>query len=269
MSRYSETPAVILQEWNAILANGCCCEMPDCPNPALDCESIDGTAYLAFRVFDAGTYYRTYRIDWSEGGYSLFTSTYDHQVDLGGQIIVDFDYNDTTVEPAFGTGTDTYSDPIDLATARDNGYDAMLAGLDWATMDKGNDCHSRRIDITPLGSPFRLLEAKFHRFRWVIPDTFQGTWFKITWDVIEEPLGWDEDPPTATRSYHAENQTWEWTGPGDPEDPESWKSPWIEIPVPAVSGSRRVVNIRFECYRSARYGHLPQITGDAVTLPDP
>lgn len=136
------------------------------------------------------------------------------------------------------------------------------------------------------------------RYCWVIPDTFAGSYFKITWDVLEEPDGWNAtindpgetlpdplpegydtaeawwaehqvpDPAAPDRSFVSEDNTWEWTGPGDPEDEDSWKSGWYSIDPPSVPGTRRVVNIRFECYRSD-YGSKPEITGEGVTLPDP
>jgi hypothetical protein len=137
-------------------------------------------------------------------------------------------------------------------------------------------------DLTLAENPERITAASIKklRFRWVIPDTwtdqntgldvpFTGSYFKITWDILEEPDGWDDPSPTVFRSFHLSDQTWEWTGPGDPEDDDSWKSPWFEIDPPEVPGTRRVVNIRFECYRSPKYGNKPQVTGEAVELPDP
>lgn len=37
---------------------------------------------------------------------------------------------------------------------------------------------------------------------------------------------------------------------------------------PDISGQRRVVNLRFECYRSP-YGNKPQVYGEAVELDPP
>ena len=119
---------------------------------------------------------------------------------------------------------------------------------------------------------------------------WQGTYFKITWDVLTEPDGWDDtiddpdyeppvpnDPPepvpqipdpNAPEKSYIEDLTWEWTGPGDPNDDESWESPWFEIDPPGDPGIRRIVNVRYECYRSTRFGNKPQITGDAEDLSD-
>lgn len=107
------------------------------------------------------------------------------------------------------------------------------------------------------------------RYRWVVPDTWTGSYFKVTWDILEEPVGWDDETPTVDRSFFLTDQTWEWTGPGDPEDADSWKSGWYEIAPPEDPGERRVVNIRFECYRCPLFGNKPQVTGEAVELPDP
>ena len=119
-----------------------------------------------------------------------------------------------------------------------------------------------------------LAQVRKIRFRWVVPQDWSpiaqpGSYFKVTWDILEEPDGWDAPSPTVFRSFVATDQTWEWTGPGDPEDPDSWKSGWYEIAPPSLPGTRRVVNIRFECYRSTRFGNKPQVTGEAVELPDP
>lgn len=124
---------------------------------------------------------------------------------------------------------------------------------------------------------------------------FTGTYFLITYDIIEEPVGWDDtiddpdyEPPDEepeggfppvpqvpkpgrpARTYYAEDQTLEWTGPGTGEanDP-SWFTEWIDIPPPAVPGTRRIVNRRLVCRENWGLGTLPQVWGEAVTLSDP
>lgn len=98
------------------------------------------------------------------------------------------------------------------------------------------------------------------RFKWVIPETWTGSYFKVTWDVAFFPTVGD---PVAVST----DNTWEWAGPGDPEDPETWKSGHYIIPIPDEPGENRPVNIRFECYRSPAFGNKPQVTGEAVDLP--
>lgn len=125
------------------------------------------------------------------------------------------------------------------------------------------------------------------RYRWRVPNTFTGSYFKVTWDVLTEPLGWDDeiddpdyeppipnDPPEPvpqvprpgrpTRTY-VEDLTWEWTGPGVVVDPATWVSGWYELDPPPEVGTRRVINIRYECYRSP-YGNKPETTGEGVDL---
>jgi hypothetical protein len=156
----------------------------------------------------------------------------------------------TKVEDVTGTSgtgeitkTVTYSDeviPVDELDGKEFGVDT-----------NGESCISIHGCATATKS----------RFRWVIPDTHAGTYFKITWDVVFFPTTGD---PVAVST----DNTWEWTGPGDPEDEDTWKSGWYEIPVPEEPGENRGVNIRFECY-AGPYGHLPQITGEAVEIPPP
>lgn len=128
--------------------------------------------------------------------------------------------------------------------------------------------------------------ARKVRFRFIIPNTFTGSYFKITWDIMSEPEGWDRtindpeatppdplpegvtleewwadhqvpDPDAPDRVFIQENQTWQWTGPGTPSNPATWLSPWFEIPVPLTPGVFRRVNTRYECYRSP-YGQKPE-----------
>ena len=108
------------------------------------------------------------------------------------------------------------------------------------------------------------------RFRFRIPSTwgnpyapepFPGSYFKITFDLLNEP---DE----GDASLVSEGITIVWTGPGDHDSPDgdSWLSDWQEIPMPTEPGETRVVNIRYECYRS-KFGTKPQVTGDAWEPP--
>jgi hypothetical protein len=128
----------------------------------------------------------------------------------------------------------------------------------------GIECESstaQTVDPLPGDSSVAVTVIR-SRFRWVIPDTWTGSYFKITWDVATYPTD-----PEAEISY-VQDLTWEWTGPGDPEDADSWKSDWFEIDPPGDPGERKVVNIRYECYRSPRFGNKPQITGDAEDISD-
>jgi hypothetical protein len=135
----------------------------------------------------------------------------------------------------------------------------------------GESCESRiqqsHAEAPAVGTHVWLRITR-SQYRWVVPDSWQGSYFKITWDVLEEPDGWNANPPTTARSFVSQDNTWVWMGPGDPDDPESWKSGWHDLGIPADKGKRRIVNVRHECYKSSRLGMKPHATGDAVELPD-
>lgn len=118
------------------------------------------------------------------------------------------------------------------------------------------------------------------RFRDVIPQDWgadfaaPGSYFKISWDLVFFPEGHDpEDPespqPEKVGGPDSPSETWTWVGPGDPEDDDSWKGPWYVIDSPTEPGEVRRVNKRFECYNSTKFGNRPQVTGEAVELPNP
>jgi hypothetical protein len=123
---------------------------------------------------------------------------------------------------------------------------------------------------------------------------WEGSYFKITWDVVFFPVGHDAmiddpdyeppeeepeggwppvpqipDPDAPDPVVISTDQTWTWAGPGDPDDLATWKSGWYDLPVPTAPGENRVVNIRFECYRSPQFGNKPQVTGEAYEIPSP
>lgn len=155
-----------------------------------------------------------------------------------------------------------------------------------------------------------ILDATDSRFQWQIPSTwndqftglpttFTGTYFKITWNVIEEPTGWDatiddpgytppipNDPPEPipqipepgrpSRSFvpfpdagmgdDPDEWVCEWTGPGIAGNAESWLSDWFLLGIPSVPGRRYVANVRFICQPDSPWGTLPQVTGASVTI---
>lgn len=124
-------------------------------------------------------------------------------------------------------------------------------------------CNGGTLCISSIAATERGGQARKSRFRWKIPDSHLGTYFKITWDILNEPTGWNTTSPT--RSFFAEDETYEWTGAaGGGTDRHS---SWYEIPVPDFIGQRRVVNVRYECYQS-KFGTKPQINGEAIALPD-
>lgn len=103
------------------------------------------------------------------------------------------------------------------------------------------------------------------RFRWGVPEAHTGTWYKVAWDIIEEPEGWEESE-TEIRSYVSRNNVWEWTRPEGTLSPEDLLSDWYSILPPSTPGSRRVINGRVWHFRSP-YGSLPTPFGDQINLP--
>lgn len=249
--------------------------MPVCPEPTKECEAIEGSGRVGFYILESGIYYRTQRRDWADGGFEQTQAVSDHFAELGGVDIVppappfhDF----TEGFPKTGASTDSLLDPVDVNASRASAYLALTgAALDWDTMDltSTDPCNAGTQNYDPPISPSGThLYVRFSRFRWVIPSEHPGSYFKITWDVLFFPNEYDpEDPESPQPEIVAANQTWEWTGPGDPEEPETWKSPWIDLVPTAESGVVKVVNVRYECYTSSKFGNRPQTLGEFYDLP--
>lgn len=168
----------------------------------------------------------------------------------------------------YGNSTEvtTWSNPVDYVTELTDQAALILASLAWISGDEPSSVVFQWLggETIEHGPAYRGVFV-LSRFRWVVPNSWPGIYYKVTWDVIEEPNGWDDPSPTVFRSFFLVDQTWEWTGPGDPGDADSWKSPWTELPIPEVPGSRRIVNIRFECWKSTKLGNKPQVIGEAVS----
>lgn len=92
-------------------------------------------------------------------------------------------------------------------------------------------------------------------------------------DWLESNPGWS----APLRTFVSEDNVLTWTGPGSgaADDPSRFTN-WVDLPPPDVSGienkqsvRHRVVNIRFSCRENWFIGEVPQVTGEAVNLPDP
>jgi hypothetical protein len=165
-----------------------------------------------------------------------------------------------------GDFTQTYSVEFDEELTPTKA-DEMLAALDFPDDTTGEDCYSydNRID----GCPDLMAGIQKARVQFRVPTTHAGTYFKIVFDVIEEPEGWDD--VTIFRTFYATDVEREWTGPGtgDQDDP-SWLmgSPY-NIPQPDIAGVRRIVNRRYYCYPNGTYGYKPQISGEGAEIVTP
>ena len=258
--------------------------MPECPVPLLECESLEGIGYLSGYFegttgFDERDAYLKTRYSFAGGGWILYTLSGAVTGYLGGHRVTDPITQDITDSPPFtGIMTSANEGPVSVATARADSYSAMLGALDFedAQLAKGNSCGAKRIHNIPwhgAGPPdsssylFSCLIVEFFRYRWKIPSGFTGSTFKITWDEVFFPEGYDPDDPNSPQpSPVARDLTTTWSGPGTPDDEASWlASGWRAVNPPDQPGETRVVNIRFECYTSP-YGKKPQVTGEAVDL---
>lgn len=147
---------------------------------------------------------------------------------------------------------------------------ASIINLSSLGCTPNSECYSRITTVKDIDDdcdfPTNLqpIYVSKSRFRWEVPTSHDGAYYKITWDVLEELDGWDDPSPPRNRSFLSQDNVWEWSGPGDPLDPDSWKSGWYELPLPSTKGEVRVVNIRYECYRDSRNGVAPQVTGEAI-----
>jgi hypothetical protein len=257
-----------LEDWNTLITQcNCYCGMPVCPYPELEYESIGGSSRVA-GVNQTGSVgsnviYRKARHDYSNGGFSQTYAPDTHWTSLGGVEITPPYVEHTSGEPRTGTVTTTYSITNDPNKSRKDGFEAIKAHrLDWDNMTKGGGpagprSRTRFFTPTALGTSYTL-EVYFRRYRWIIPQSHEGSYFKIKWNVIESLDGKDGEPH-ASRKLVEIDKTWTWKGPGDPDDAESWASPWYELLPPDFPGVRYVSDVRFECYRSSRVGHREQI----------
>lgn len=104
-----------------------------------------------------------------------------------------------------------------------------------------------------------LLTLRKARYRWEIDPSFTGVYLKVTWDVLDEPTGWNDPSSGVSRSFYQQDLTWEW------EDGNDEESDWYDIPFPDIEGNRRIVNVRFLTYRSTQFGAIPIATGESIS----
>jgi hypothetical protein len=263
--------------------------MPLCPTPIINCETIysefhtdyDGYASGGLTNLPLGVYssyvYETVYENCTESSTVTYTTLIDEPESPCGEEGPDavFEATEPTPCPQFGenprgaflgnryTSAVQYTPEMWLADVL-----PFQAGITFAdpncTVYQNSGCFSQLLINTKFGGFYYTADFALTRLRLKIPDGHLGTYFKITWDILNEPTGFDASPPTATRSYFSEDQTYEWTGSaGGGVDRYS---DWYEIPTPDFNGQRRVVNVRYECYRLTNYGNKPQVTGEQVDL---
>ena len=188
---------------------------------------------------------------------------------------VDINYNLHTWSSARSIQGATFAEVVTHDTGL--AWEAWLAGavaeidaLDKSGLLVGSQSPSNLVgslEVTEPGSwtGKGLVTRNTGHYRFRVPDTHEGSYFKITWDVADFPDDVAIDP-----SYFSENNTVEWTGPGiGASDDASWLTPWNEIDPPTEPGERRVVNVRFIGYHGTKYGSKPEVTGEAFDPPAP
>lgn len=283
-----------LDDWNKRLAGDCCCLMPECPTPTKDCESIfsdfhtdydggagGGLTNLPFGLYRSYTTTVVYE-NCSESSTTTYATLIDEPESPCGEEGPDAEVSSTEPETCEDTeenprgeykgirytGAVKYTPEAWLEDVLPFQAAITFADPKCAPFYSNQGCLSELRISTEFGANYYTANFTLTRFRWKIPDIHKGSYFKITWDILNEPFRWnDAKKPTGPRTYLLEDQTYEWSGnAGGGTDRYSG---WYVIPTPNFNGQRRVVNVRFECYRSENYGNKPQVTGEAVTLPDP
>lgn len=267
MSNPYGPPIETTEDWNEALA--CCCGMPLTPPVIVEYESILGEAFI-------GGYFPPGWVDgddipqkiisnytsYAEGevGYSE-TNVRDHPTSISvGGVTVQNPVVTTTDNGGtqFGSPlTFTYHEAVSQDAARDAARAIILAGIDFSAWDQYKYAASvsyRQEWVAFSGTLGRILRIQKTRYRFRVPDDHLGDYYKVTWDVLYEPYGWDDEGiPEEDRPlrYSRKNLTLEWDGPGTGAgtDPSWIVGDWQTLDVPEAPGERRVINIRFEHLR--------------------
>lgn len=106
------------------------------------------------------------------------------------------------------------------------------------------------------------------RYGWCIPEEHYGSYYRIEWDEVFFPQGWDDSQDSNPPEPQLTPRAWEWTGaPTYPNESASDSnssdffdsssdercSPWspiIQVP-DGLSGEVEIRNVRVLCYRSS------------------
>ena len=108
------------------------------------------------------------------------------------------------------------------------------------------------------------ISERWLRYKWCIPATHHGSFYRIEWDEVFYPVGWDDEEAPEPPVPVVTPRSWEWEGPAggandedeiEENDTDSRCSPWsLAVKAPAEGeGIVEIRNVRVLCYRSA-YG---------------
>jgi hypothetical protein len=264
-----------IDDWNTVLQGCGCCPVPDSDfvptreNESLEADILAFYAIIVAQPSGGWIRYRTYRTDWSDGGFLQTEAPRGWRAYIGpnGLGAGSFEVDPTALvytdgDPKTGTITNTESNPVDLDSARSSGFAAVDAETAdyWSLFTLGSQSYVRRTHSDPgTGSPQYIGFVDLVRYRWDIT-AHTGAWFKITWDVAFYPA--DGSPAVQVET----DLTWEWTGtaggptPGTEDD---WKSGWYYFGIPPEEGELKIVNIRYSHFRSTKIGTPVSVTGDS------
>lgn len=251
-----------------MLATAACCGMPEHPQPAIESQQIAAYAEIAWLDYDPGPgYTNRRRYDWADGGFEQTEETAPYKLWINGDVIEDSDVVFTEGEPKTGALTGpVYSGPMDVNTARSSARARILAEKDWGTLGLAASSwpEVRNLNWIPFApGPFNttnnhVLTMEFRRFRFIIPGSHAGTYYRVAWDYVDYPQFPD---PITDPELSSTGLEWVWTGPGEPGESDTWVSPWFEIPIPTTSMIRRLVNARYQSYEASPFGVLPSFIG--------
>jgi hypothetical protein len=210
--------------------------------------------------------------DFEQDGPSSFGTATNKEWVIGETTAV-LTYDDTAVMLVGydGAVTVTFAAAYTATTASEELFAAVVSDPTW---EAGGPALAS-LEVTLATDEVRITGAGAvrGRYRWRIPVGHEGTFFRIDWDEVFYPLGWDaviEDPenpgeeipdPAAPVPVLTPKSV-EWTGPGDLEDATdaTWLTEWsavVRVPE-GEEGTVEVRNVRYSCYRS-RAGSKPQV----------
>ncbi len=240
-----------LSAWNARLVMSSCCEMPPHPQPLIEVQSINTTADFRYTSLQAGgTYMRTMRQSWSDGGYLLIEINQAWQAMVHSREIPPI-YRRTVqdVGPRSGKSSVSYSNPIDIRQTAMQAEQAIRQGI----LESDYQQHQQPVAAGIGATAYRRFNhfgpndggaLGWMRFRVHPPIGFKsGHYCKVTYDTILVRPG--------VRFYEAE-----FLETDSVELRSTEPADWIVIDPPQEDGDIYIVNVGYTSYRSP-YGTKP------------
>lgn len=153
---------------------------------------------------------------------------------FSGTVIYEYDNGEETFTDTYVT-TLTFYNQITSAVISEQALAKLEAIPAWTS---GSSCSASlgadfyTCDNNPTDQVLVVVASQL-RFRWVMPNAFTGSYYKIIWDIIETPTG-------GAPFVHQQNQAWV-------RPAEAMESDWYIINPPTSSGTREVGNVRVQC----------------------